>query len=134
MPDGYAAIILTHDLYICAHNKVKLSLTGGAERYVDFINQNHDKIICVLNGHTHADRLHYGPTGVPYIITQGDTLKEAAEDKPVEDRTPVVREKGTTTEQHFEVAIVDRDNKKIKLFSIGSQCQDGFDENPGNLA
>ena len=127
LPNGYNAIILTHDLYTCSHSEPRLGLTGGADRYVDFINQNADKVICVLNGHTHADRIHYGETGVPYIVSQCDTLKEAGVG-------PVPREKGTVTEQHFEVAIVDRENKTIKLFSIGSQCQNGLEEDPGELA
>jgi len=44
----------------------------------------------------------------------------------------VVRTPGTITEQHFEVVVIDKKKRQIKLFSIGANARDGYDNDLGN--
>ena len=43
----------------------------------------------------------------------------------------VTRVPGTLTEQHFEVVVIDKTHKKVRLFSIGGNARDGYDNEPG---
>lgn len=80
----------------------------------------------MLIGHTHRDRLHIGATGVPYIISSCDR-QEAYNDDINVDRIP-----GSVTEQHFEVVVIDRKNRQVKLYAIGGKARDGYDNDPGD--
>lgn len=40
---------------------------------------------------------------------------------------------GTISEQHFEVVIIDKTHKKVRLLSIGAPARDGMDDDPGEL-
>ncbi len=126
---GWTIIIFTHAFYYyedATHNKLITSPFGAS----DFINvidnyEGDGTIACVLMGHTHRDRLLLGKTGVPYIISASDRHASYKGDINVE-RIP-----GTTSEQHFEVVVVDKSKRMIKLFSIGAKSRDGYDDNPG---
>lgn len=43
----------------------------------------------------------------------------------------VERIEGTISEQHFEVVIVDKVNRKVFLYTIGANARDGYDNNVG---
>lgn len=94
-------------------------------------------IACVLNGHWHADRIHIGRViapatrGVPYILSQSDQFKDSFVDGLSDIKAP--RTAGTITEQHFEVVVINKTDRTVKLFAIGSQSRDGIDGNVGNL-
>lgn len=125
---GWTIIIFTHSLYsgVSISDKLGIGLLGSKD-FIDAIdNYNGDgTIACVLIGHTHRDRIHIGSTGIPYIISACDRHASYNGDINV-DRIP-----GTITEQHFEVVVVDKGRKIIKLFSIGAKARDGYDDNPG---
>lgn len=83
------------------------------------------KIAGVIQGHTHADRLHL-EAGIPFIISACDKWNEAGGD----DLT-VTRTKGTITEQHFEVVVLNKTLQKWTFISIGAPASGGFDDNIG---
>lgn len=83
------------------------------------------KIAGVIQGHTHADRLHL-EAGIPFIISACDKWNEAGGD----DLT-VTRTKGTTTEQHFEVVVLNKTLQKWTFVSIGAPASGGYDDNIG---
>lgn len=127
--EGWSIVVFTHTLYMVDCSSDKL-VTGpaGADEFIDVIDAYSGKgyICCVLLGHTHRDRLHIGPTGVPYIISACDRQATYGGDINVE-RIP-----GTVSEQHFEVVVIDRKNRRVKLFAIGGKARDGYDDNPGD--
>ncbi|MDY4837260.1 MAG: metallophosphoesterase [Lachnospiraceae bacterium] len=83
------------------------------------------KIAGVIQGHTHADRLHL-EAGIPFIISACDKWNEAGGD----DLT-VTRTKGTITEQHFEVVVLNKTLQKWTFISIGAPASGGYDDNVG---
>ena len=131
IPAGYTAIIVSHLLYtLSGYVGSTLTLPTPSVRYVNAIDNysGAGKIACVLMGHTHSDRLHIGTTGIPYIISQTDRFYTPGGDH---DDIGVTRTRGTTTEQHFEVVVINKIAKEIKLFAIGSNSLNGMDDNIG---
>lgn len=126
--EGWIAIIFTHNLFNIGPSDVFLKATlTGASRFIEGIDnyKGNGSIACVLMGHTHRDRLHYGSSGIPYIISACDRHKTYYGDINVE-RIP-----GTVSEHHFEVVVIDKGRRIIKLFSIGANAKDGYDDDPG---
>lgn len=126
---GWSIIVFSHALYSVNADTDQLYTITGAFDFISAIDSYNGKgkIICVLSGHTHRDRIHKGTTGVPYIITACDRHASYNGDINV-DRTP-----DTISEQHFEAVVIDKKNKRIRLFSIGAQARDGYDNEPGQL-
>ena len=126
---GWNIVIFTHALYnvSCATDKMYVYPTGASD-FIDAIDNynGNGTIVCVLIGHTHRDRIHVGKTGVPYIISESDRYF------PYQNDINVQRVPGTISEQHFEVAIIDKGERKLKLISIGANARDGYDDEPGN--
>ena len=131
IPAGYTAVIISHLLYtLSGYAGSSLILPTPSERYVNAIDNYSGvgKIACVLMGHTHSDRMHIGPTGIPYIISQTDRFYTPGGDH---EDIGVTRTRGTITEQHFEVVVINKVAKEIKLFAIGSNSLNGMDDNIG---
>lgn len=125
---GWNIVIFTHSLYYVSSPSDKIGKSpSGSDAFIDAIDNynGNGKIVCVLMGHSHRDRIHIGSTGVPYIITACDRNASYHGDINV-DRTS-----GTIREQHFEVVVIDKEAKTIKLFSIGGNARDGYDDDPG---
>ena len=128
VPSGWFIVIFTHSMYYVEASTNKLITTpSGASAFIDAINDYKGKgqIVSVLMGHSHIDRLHKGKTGVPYIITACDRRDSYHGDINV-SRIPE-----TISEQHFEVVVIDKGKKQIKLFSVGANARDGYDNDPG---
>ena len=121
-------VIFTHTLYYIDNASDKLVTShSGANDIIDAINNYNGTgtIACVLMGHAHRDRIHIGSTGVPFIISASDCNYIYNMDINVE-RIP-----GTISEQHFEVVVINKKKRIIKLFSIGAKARDGYDNAPG---
>lgn len=125
---GWTIIIFTHSLYQVntALDKLITAPTGSND-FIDAIDnyEGNGTIACVLIGHTHRDRIHIGKTGVPYIISASDRYATYQGDINVE-RIP-----GKISEQHFEVVVIYKEKREIKLFSIGANARDGHNDEPG---
>lgn len=129
MPDGWSAIIFTHDMH--SINMANDSIVVINQSIVDVINNNADKIISVIQGHTHRDRVVYCNNGiVPDIITSCDRYEPYEESGGVIDIN-VTRELGTTSENLFDVVVVDKANHFIHSVRIGGDALDGIDNNAG---
>lgn len=124
---GWTIVVFTHSLYTVNSSDKLYKSPIGADRFIDVIDHYKGKgtIACVLIGHSHRDRIHIGSSNVPYIISACDRHATYHGDINV-DRTP-----GTVSEQHFEVVVMDKGNRKIKLFSIGAPARDGYEDDPG---
>lgn len=124
---GWTIVVFTHTLYYVSRvDKLVVSDTG-ANDFINVIDTYNGKgtIACVLMGHAHKDRLHIGNTGIPYILSSCDRYSPYQGDINV-DRIP-----GTISEQHFEVVVIDKDRRQVKLFSIGGNSRDGYDDATG---
>lgn len=123
--EGWTIVIFAHALYIADPYTNELSLLSSS--FANAIDNYKGKgnIACVLMGDSHVDRIHIGPTGVPYIISQCDRTEPYKGDINV-DRVP-----GTISEQHFEVVVLDKKRQEVKLFAIGSDARDGIDDERG---
>lgn len=124
---GWTIIIFTHALYYVNNTDKLIVSPMGANVFIDAIDTYNGKgtIACVLMGHAHKDRIHIGSTSVPYILSACDRYSSYNGD------INVVREPGTITEQHFEVVVIDKKERRIKLFSIGGDARDGYDNDRG---
>ena len=125
---GWNIIVFSHTLYDVntTNDKLRIGVSGATE-FIESIDnyQGEGTIACVLMGHTHRDRIHIGSSGVPFIITASDRHATYQGDINV-DRVP-----GTISEQHFEVVVMDKGKREIRLFSIGANARDGYDDEPG---
>lgn len=125
---GWTIVIFTHSMYSLDIDSDRLITDpSGSVAFIEAIDgyNGAGTIACVLMGHTHRDRLHIGNTGIPYIITASDRHATYYGDINVE-RVP-----GTISEQHFEVVVIDKGKRQVKLFSIGAFAKDGIDDDPG---
>lgn len=128
--EGWQIVVFAHTMYVMDEATDKLhTAPSGADRFVQAIDTYNGKgeIACVLLGHTHRDRMHVGESGVPYIISSCD--RQATYHGDIN----VPREVGTLTEQHFEVVVIDKTHKKVRLITVGGQARDGMDDEPGEL-
>ncbi|MDO4756718.1 MAG: hypothetical protein Q4A54_10255 [Parabacteroides sp.] len=124
--EGWTIIVFAHALYLVHNSTNKLDYIGA--EFIKAIDEYNGKgvIACVLQGHSHVDRIHIGMTDVPYILTQCDRT-EPYDKYDIN----VYRVRGTISEQHFEVVVLDKGKQEVKLFSIGSNARDGVDNEPG---
>lgn len=125
--EGWTLVIFTHALYAVSSQTNQMYVIS--QNFVDAIDnyQGRGKIACVLIGHSHVDRVHIGKTGIPYILSQCDRTEPYRGDINVE-RVP-----GTTSENHFEVVLIDKVNQEVRLYAIGSDARDGVDNEPGEI-
>lgn len=125
---GWNIVIFTHTLYfVGTGDKIGVAGCAGAMDFIHAINdyQGNGTIACVLMGHAHRDRIHIGSSGVPYIISASDRHEAYYGD------INVTRIPGTISEQHFEVVVIDKDKREIKLFAIGAKARNGLENEPG---
>ena len=127
--ENWTLLLFSHSLYYV--DVVTDKLRVGQLEASDFIKvidsyKGNGTIASVLMGHAHRDRIHIGPTGVPYIISASDGYATHQGD------INVTRVPGTISEQHFEVVVINKGKREVKLFSIGAPARDGFDDNQGN--
>lgn len=125
--EGWTLVIFTHALYAVSSQTNQMYVIS--QNFVDAIDnyQGRGKIACVLIGHSHVDRVHIGKTGIPYILSQCDRTEPYRGDINVE-RVP-----GTTSENHFEVVLIDKVKQEVRLYAIGSDARDGVDNEPGEI-
>lgn len=130
---GWTILIFTHSLYYVNIRTDRIGPSpAGAADFIQVIDNYSGKgeIACVLMGHSHKDRMHIGSSGVPYIVSSCDRYLPYEADGIPDinvDRVP-----GTISEQHFEVVVIDKAKKEVKLFAIGGNARDGYDNGMGD--
>ncbi|MQB67142.1 hypothetical protein DN438_03370 [Lactobacillus reuteri] len=135
VPDGYVVAIESHLVPLNADQfasfpaaKIGTTITNGedlqaiasayAAKTGDFANAKGD-LIGWFGGHYHADDITVR-NGVTYITTIADCM--SIWDIP---NVPT-KEVGTTSEQAFDVATVDRTNRRVNLTRIGAGSDRSF--------
>lgn len=129
---GWTIIIFTHTLFSVEVDNYSVSfpecqkIINALESYA-----GNGTIACVLQGHTHRDRIIYLSTGIPVIsVTSDKNLPYYPNDSDTCDLL-VARESGTTNEQAFEVVILDKEKRNIELIRIGAKAQNGIGKSQG---
>lgn len=125
---GWTIIVFTHALYNIRTDDT-CYLANNAGNIVDAINNysGNGTIACIIQGHTHRDRIIRLTSGVPCICTTSDkhTIHHEGEFN-------VLRSDGTISEQAFDIILVDKTNKKIYFVRIGAKARDGIGDLAGN--
>lgn len=134
MEFGWTAVVFTHCLYHVDMAERKLrqdeTFTAIINRILDSYEGN-GEIACVIQGHTHIDRMTHTDGGIPVFITTCDknTIWYDGSGNPdLYDS----RVSGTITEQAFEIVVLDKKHRKVSLLRIGAPALNGVDDNIGS--
>jgi hypothetical protein len=134
LEEGWNCLIFTHSLFHYEDRNGMYILERGKELGKIILNNpSSDKIIAIIQGHTHRDAVvnitdsnvsNTENTGreIPVIVTTSDACY--FDDLPGEALTN--REIGTITEQAFDVCVLDRTNRKITAVRIGGLASEDF--------
>lgn len=132
---GWRIVVFAHCLYNVGGLQRTLfpidNVTTTIESIVDSYSGN-GKIVCIIQGHIHVDRITYTQGGIPIIATTCD--KNAPWTDPNTGQTDlsyVNRDSGTINEQAFDVFVIDYTHKKISAVRIGSPAFNGVGNNMG---
>lgn len=123
---GWYIIIFTHALYSVTTDNYAIEINNG-DKILDAINNytGNGTICCVLQGHTHRDRI-ITDNKCPVIVTASDKNLSYNGD------LLVPRTSGTINEQCFDVVINDKTNRELTFVRIGGLAQDGINDTAGN--
>ena len=120
-PANWSIFIFSHAFYYGEFTNHTWYLLSHAEPVIEAIDnyQGPGKIICLFQGHLHADNILTTPGGIPIIASTSDKyehwyLNGTDMEEFLDDRV-----QGTITEQAFDVVIHDKDNKTITCVRIG---------------
>ena len=69
-------------------------------------------VIAAFGGHAHIDYSFNTPGGIPVILTTCDS--------DIQESGGLTRTRGTTTEQAFDVVLINYDTRTIKLVRVGA--------------
>ena len=118
VPDGYDVVIITH--YYATNSS---SITGmtAIESIINTFNGSGDgKVLFVCEGHRHWDAVFTSGFEVPIVLTTCD--KYDVSNEPT--LSGYVREKGTISEQAFDVVFINRDTHTATFVRIGAKAMD----------
>lgn len=132
---GWKIVIFTHADYNISGNQRALfpieNVTDEIENVVDNYSGN-GEIICIIQGHTHIDRMTWTAGGIPIFITTCDKNVPWIDPATgLSDLGYVTRDTGTIAEQAFDVFVIDYKNRLISAVRIGSKAFDGTGDNMG---
>ena len=129
--DEWGCVIVMHSLYyvsnIDPYPLVTETRYNSTIEIMDNFVAGGGTIICILQGHTHIDRMTKTPGGIPVFITCCD--------KYYDNENPpgilVPRTLGTIREQAFDAVCINKTAKEVKLIRIGCPAQNGFGDSVG---
>jgi len=116
-PNDSRAIILSH-LPPLARLQYWTSTLRGEAEIMEILNRHRDKILAWLNGHNHADRLD-NDEGFP-IISIANAKCEAFSEYKTEGFVTPHRRLGDTTQEAFDLMIVNAVNRKVLFIRFGA--------------
>lgn len=129
---GWTIIIITHTLFainlatdVCSVPSALAPMVTAIDSY-----DGNGTIACIVQGHTHRDRITSTPNGIPVIITTCDKNKVWTNSQDVDDLN-VSRPSGTIAEQAFDIMVLDKENRKITALRVGAPALNGIGNNAG---
>lgn len=125
--DGWDVIVFAH--------WIGTNLSGGVEGIVNFrnaldtfnANSQSGKVLAIIQGHGHYDAVYRTNGGIPIILTTCDKYKPWINNDI--DKEPWItqyRQGGTTSDQAFDVYILDRVNNIIRAVRVGAKAMDNY--------
>ena len=129
--EGWSVIVFIHVLCVL-NSSDEIDVRGASKPIQDVIDayDGNGKIICIIQGDAHKDRISSTPGGVPIIITACDKNIGYSD---YEKSLLAYRVSETTQEQLFDVVCIDKTNREIHLVRIGGQARDGIGNNIGDF-
>lgn len=114
VPAGYTVVLVTHHAIVGATGEPVSS--GGVPTVLTALQTlasgGSVDVACVLSGHVHFDISNTTAYDFPIIATTTDAYGRSTDQ--------LVMTPGTTTEQAFDVVILDTANKSVKMIRIGA--------------
>lgn len=109
VPTGWHCVVFCHWIFVDG------SYTPNGTQLKNICDQHADKVMAIIAGHIHYDKVDYTTAGIPIIFTTTDTHY------PVEDEQGVTPDAtvGTINEQAFDVMTVNYQTGTIKCVRIG---------------
>lgn len=138
VPDGWEIVVFSHHVYYM--NLTTLALTNPTTNgkamldILDAYNANTSskgKVACVIQGHTHYDRITHTTGGIPVIITACDKYQPWIDGGTNKEPWLATRVAGTITEQAFDIVVLDKQAREVHFFRIGGDAFNGVDNDPG---
>lgn len=120
-PANWSIFIFSHAFYYGEFTNHTWYLLSHAEPVIEAIDnyQGPGKIICLFQGHLHADNILTTPGGIPIIASTSDKYEHWYSNNTDMEEFLDDRVQGTITEQAFDVIIHDKDSKTITCVRIG---------------
>ena len=140
VPDGWGIVLSTHHMYYINPDTMGLVNPNAKGQAVldalDAYNANESskgEVICIVQGHTHLDRITHSTGGIPVVITTCDKYMPWIEGDVNKEPWMSNRVAGTITEQAFDIVVIDRENRELNFFRIGADAENGIDDDRGEL-
>lgn len=118
VPDGYDVVIITH--YYATNSSSVTGVTAIESVINTFNDSGNGKVLFVCEGHRHWDAVFTNGFEVPIVLTTCD--KYDVSNEPT--LSGYVREKGTISEQAFDVVFINRDTHTATFIRIGAKAMD----------
>ena len=132
VPSDWDILVFTHYFYLI-NTSTKVATLSYGTSILESLSANPNVIAC-FQGHAHFDRIIKGHDGVagdmPIIIT---TCDKNIQYQGNEGWT-VNRSKGTIYEQCFDVVIINKNTRTIKMVRIGGLAENGINDDAGTTA
>ena len=129
---GWTLIVITHSLYDVQYGSRNITRSPSNSKNIDDILDGYTgdgTIACVIQGHSHGDRITHTAGGIPIVITTCDKNKPYIYDGKSD--LDFERPSGTIYEQAFDVVVLDKVNRKLTFVRIGAPALNGIDNNVG---
>lgn len=138
---GWTIIVLTHCMYSSPYsggtwqNPVQSPAQDDnnfTDVIKDYMENGNGEIACIIEGHLHYDRI-FEISGMPKIVaTTCDKYLPWIEGGVNQEPWLDDRVLGTTTEQAFDVVILDKTQRTVTFVRVGEPARDGINNTFGN--
>ena len=109
VPTGWHCIVFCHWIYNDGN------YTGNGTQLKALCDQHTDKVMAIITGHVHYDKVDYTTAGIPIIFVTTDTHYPGQDE---EGNTPDATV-GTINEQAFDIITVNYSTGTVKCVRIG---------------
>lgn len=123
MPEGYKAIVFVHVPPAPEQMWSQTSYTGGTQTET-ILADNSDKIICVIDGHTHLDNVYLTPYVSVNVCCQKVYNNTSGTNNPGQSAPEgswwPIREAGTKNEILWDTVVVNQEDGLISFIRVGA--------------
>lgn len=127
--EGWTVLVFTHSLYYGFGVNAAINPSPeGATTVIDVLDAATCDVACVIQGHTHLDRIVHTTGGIPVVLTTSDKyMPWMTGETNNEPWLSESRHVGTITEQAFDVVVLDKAARKLTFVRIGAPADNWTD-------